>query len=789
MTDLLSPAALAAACLVLSALVADAQGGDNPLDEARVEAIAAMLPPQPEGLGPPIDDREAWGDLGAHPTYQDLVRRAEALLEDPLPEQPDDLYLDFSRTGNRTRWQRVSGQRRGRVTTLVLAECVENEGRFLPAVEELVEALCAEPTWVMPAHDRSLANFRREVVEIDLASAALGWQFATALHLLGDRLSAETQALIRENLQERILDAFMGMVTGERRRIWWLTTTNNWNAVCLAGVVGTALAQVEDAVERARFVAAGEHYSRYFLRGFTPDGYCSEGLGYWNYGFGHYVLLAETIRMATGEGLDLLARPEAAMPSVFPVRNHIQGGVYPAFADCGIRARPDASTMHILNQRFNLGLAEYADFDPRRPVSSLFQAMLFAFRDEGPALDIPTRPSPRDPRAWFDDAGILISRPQPDTDCRMAVALKGGHNAEHHNHNDVGSYVVVVGERPLLLDPGAETYTARTFSAQRYESKLLNSYGHPVPVVAGKLQRTGRDARGEVLRAEFTDETDTFELDLTSAYEVPELKRLVRTFVYSREGAGALTISDRVEYETPQSFGSALLTLGDWRETGAGALMIYDVEEAVQVEIECAEADFELSAEEIDEDGARPTRIGINLTAPVTEATLTVRVTPLGLDDDGAVLRNGSFEQGSWGWDLPANGMGSITDEQAASGEFSLKIVDEDTRRGSNVTSARIPTEGGRAYELRGKVYHVSGSGIGMYVRFRDAERRLLNPADERGNIPPVGSLSGPEGEWAPFAFRFETPPDTAHMDVWIHSFNAAQVVAYLDDLEIVEVD
>jgi hypothetical protein len=43
-------------------------------------------------------------------------------------------------------------------------------------------------------------------------------------------------------------------------------------------VTGTALAQVEERRERAEFVAAAEKYCRNFLRGFTPDGYCSEGL-------------------------------------------------------------------------------------------------------------------------------------------------------------------------------------------------------------------------------------------------------------------------------------------------------------------------------------------------------------------------------------------------------------------------------------------------------------------------------------------------------------------------------
>jgi hypothetical protein len=63
----------------------------------------------------------------------------------------------------------------------------------------------------------------------------------------------------------------------------------------------------------------------------------------------------------------------------------------------------------------------------------------------------------------------------------------------------VGSFVVAVAGDTPLLDPGSEVYTARTFSARRYESQVLNSYGHPVPLVAGQLQRTGRKAEARVL--------------------------------------------------------------------------------------------------------------------------------------------------------------------------------------------------------------------------------------------------------------------------------------------------
>ncbi len=760
---------------------------DEPPDPARVDEIAAMLPEGPEGLGRPITDRETWDALAATPAYQAVIARAEKLLDEPLPEQPDDLYLDFSRTGNRTRWQNVANQRRGRLAPLVLAECAENRGRFVPAIEELVAALAAERTWVMPAHDRSLANFNRERTDIDLASSALGWHLATANWLLGERLSAETRALIRANVEERILAPYRAMYSGERDPNWWMHTTNNWNAVCLAGVTGAALAQIDDGTLRAEFVAAAERYSQNFLNGFTPDGYCSEGLGYWNYGFGNYVLLAETVWQATGGGVDLMARPHVAAPATFGARIQIMGGVAPAFADCSINAHPDRLTMFYVNRRYGLGLAEYDSVDLSWTTGSLSNALIFGLPNSASrGQTIAGAEVGSMVRTWFGDAGILIARPGEGSDATLGVALKGGHNAEHHNHNDVGSYVVVVRDRAVLLDPGSEVYTARTFSGRRYESKLLNSFGHPVPVVAGQLQRTGRDAAAQVLESEFTAERDTLALDLRAAYAVEGLERLERSFVYDRTGAGSLIVTDIVEFAQPESFETPLITDGDWTRRDDGTLVVWDLDRAVRVSIDTGGAPWELVVDEIHEEAAaQPTRLAVHLAEPVESAEITMRITPLELGGEG-LLANGDFELRSFGWRLPENSQAEISDEIAHSGEWSLKITDDSETVGSNVTSGRMEVAGARRFVLRGQVHTVNGSGIGMYMRYYDADGKQLNETDERGWISPVGSLEGAVGEWAAFEIPFETPESTATMDLWIHSYSSALVTAYLDDLEIV---
>ncbi len=629
--NMLLIAGVAIAASLLLTTIADA---DDPPDPKRVRELAAMLPAEPVGVGRPISDRAAWAALAEAGSFDAVVREAEALLDEPIPDQPDELYLEFSRTGNRTKFQDVMRARRGRLAPLVIAECLEDGGRFVPAIEEIVRAVCVEPTWVLPSHDRELTNFRGEKISIDLVSSALGWHLSTVDWLLGERLDPEVRDLLRDKVRERVLNPYRRMFTGEEPANRWTRGTNNWNAVCLAGVTGAGLALLPGPGERAEFVAAAERYSLSFLSGFTPDGYCSEGLLYWNYGFGHYVLLSEIIRQATDGEVDLLARPAERSPATFCGRIDFIGCFFPAFADCSVISIPNPWTMYFINRVFGLGLDRYDDLlagDIPLPVD---QAMLFAFPNAAsqiePAADASAGLGLRD---WFGDAGILIGRPAPDADCGLGVALKGGHNAEHHNHNDVGSYVVATGGRAVLLDPGAEVYTARTFGSRRYESKVLNSFGHPVPVVAGELQRTGADARAEVLASDFTDEADTLSLDITAAYDVPELEELTRTFVYSRAGGGALTVTDSVKFAEAASFETALVSRGEWTTLDSGDLLIRDHGGAVQVRVTVEGADFEIVAEEIDEDttaDAQLTRLAIRLTEPVTEATVEMLITPRG---------------------------------------------------------------------------------------------------------------------------------------------------------------
>ena len=599
----------------------------------RVAQITAWLPAHPVGLGRPISDREAWQNLAKIPAFAAAVEKAGAMAQKPVPPLPPDLYLDYSRTGNRERCQNVQGARSSRVFFFTLAEALQNKGQFIQPLADTIEALCDEPTWVYPAHDGKLDNFYGRTVEADLRATAVAWELACADYILGSKLPATTRKRLRDNVERRVLQPFRDMVEGRRKPIFWLHATHNWNAVCLSGTVGAALALEESPAERAWFVAAGEHYIRYFLKSFTPDGYCSEGIGYWNYGFGHFLMMSETLRQASGGKLDLLADPQALQPALFCKRSEIINGVYPTISDVHPGSRPDAQFVCFISERFGLPAPVDCPAVLAKPNGSLAGTLLFSFLSPmPPVISHAATPADLSLRTWFNDGGVLICRPGSGTGASpFAAVLKGGNNAENHNHNDVGSFSVVQGEDMVICDPGAEVYTARTFSSHRYDSKVLSSFGHAVPVIAGKLQQTGAEAKAVVIKTDFQDDRDTLVLDLTSAYKVPDLKRLERTFVYQRVPTAQLTVSDNVSFTHEQTFETALVSWGTWKQTSANELMLTDKKGAIRVRIDTQGVPFQIHPEVLKEDLANhrePQRLGIVLMAPVKTAHVTLEISP-----------------------------------------------------------------------------------------------------------------------------------------------------------------
>ena len=176
--------------LALPAWSAETNVSESVISESRVAEIAAELALAPFDFGKPVSDRAAWKEAADYPGMQSVISEADKLAQEPDPELPDSLYLDFSRTGNRDRCQAVMYARSRRLALFTLAECLEDKGRFLKPLEKTIEVLCSERAWTYPAHDSNLDVFEGRAMNPDLRATTLAFDLATSDYLLGDKLSS-----------------------------------------------------------------------------------------------------------------------------------------------------------------------------------------------------------------------------------------------------------------------------------------------------------------------------------------------------------------------------------------------------------------------------------------------------------------------------------------------------------------------------------------------------------------------------------------------------------------------
>jgi hypothetical protein len=209
------------------------------------------------------------------------------------------------------------------------------------------------------------------------------------------------------------------------------------------------------------------------------------------------------------------------------------------------------------------------------------------------------------------------------------VALKGGNNDESHNHNDIGSYTIVQGKQIMAGDPGVIPYASNIFDPKyRYTYKTVGSYGHPVPLVADKPQRPGKEAVAKTVRTDFNRQKDKITLDIASAYDVPELKKLERTMDYDRSDAGSVTFTDSFVYANPQGFETAISTRSEWKQISDNTLLLTRGNEKMLVTFSSPGNKLLLRSEEISEGGPPYTRIGIAVSKPVTAGKIIITYKP-----------------------------------------------------------------------------------------------------------------------------------------------------------------
>ena len=594
--------------------------------QERIDQIASWLSETPGHFGPTAADRAAWLPYADTPEAKKIIAQAESVVGTPIPELPDELYLQFLRIGNRSNYERVYFQRqRDRLFPLVQAEVLEYKGRFLEAIEKELNAFFNEKSWVLPAHDGDLWNFNGTAPYADLFCSDFCATLAIYDWWLQDKLQPTTRKRIREEVERRMFAAYRHVIrTGEiTRGQWWTVGGNNWNSVCHSQLVIAAMILMEDRHDRAEILAAVEKAMPFFTAGYSADGYCTEGMGYWGYGYGRFLILAETVLMMTGGKLSLYDNETLHNVAAFARDIQIEENCCPAFADCGVGISPSPDDIAIIQYRYPDAVLRAVP--PRTEVTGVPMLTVIRCFDKRP---YPPAGVPLDgqlpPRKLYPLANIYVGRSTLNGR-HFGVAFKTGHNAEEHNHNDIGSFTVVLNKHQFFLDPGGEPYTKRTFSPQRYEGQMLNSFGHMVPIVEGKLQSPGRQSHGTFISTDFTDDVDTIVADIAPAYpEAKELVSLKRTFTFNRKEQ-TLTVRDDVEFTSPQTFETALVSYDELTVNGSTVIASYQ-NAAVSATVSTEGAGLALTEGVVENPNARsPKRIAVKLDKPVQKGAIVIK--------------------------------------------------------------------------------------------------------------------------------------------------------------------
>jgi hypothetical protein len=91
-----------------------------------------------QGFGPSCTNRQKWTSKTVFKKTNELRRSAEKLLNKEFPVWDQKSYLEYSLKGLRTNGQNMMNARKVWLYPLVIAECVEGMGRFIPLIEKTI---------------------------------------------------------------------------------------------------------------------------------------------------------------------------------------------------------------------------------------------------------------------------------------------------------------------------------------------------------------------------------------------------------------------------------------------------------------------------------------------------------------------------------------------------------------------------------------------------------------------------------------------------------------------------
>ncbi len=467
------------------------------------------------------------------PFLDEMIASADMAISAENPAFKMSEYLLFYQNGNRSVYEKGYFERRRRCGNLAFALWLTEDKKYLVPLTDYIGYICDEFTWCLPAHVDFTEELTQKAVEhVDLFQAETARLFAEIKMIVGEKLPEYMLDRMQYEVHRRIFTSFL---REPEKAFNWEKTKNNWATVCAGGCTMAALYFATDSEKEYlvnRFTPCMDNY----LLGIGDDGCCVEGMGYWNYGFEHFVMMAQALKVHSDGEIDYFKHPKVHELALFPQRIRMSKSKVAAFSDGSENFNFKIGHLSLLKKLYDdVQIPDLSNGSRRGNVDSVCEFLWFEEHES--CEETAFKPH------YFKNLEWYISRKE-----KFSFAAKGGTNFEPHNHNDLGSFMITVGDKIFISDLGCGEYVRETFRPEsRYTFVQNSSRGHSVPIVNGAYQCTGPDFYAKNAKAT----ENTFSLCLENAYEKGAVQEIKRDFEI---GEDKVILTDTVTFsENTQS--------------------------------------------------------------------------------------------------------------------------------------------------------------------------------------------------------------------------------------------
>lgn len=453
-------------------------------------------------------------------------------------------YLDFSRTGNRKKFEDLYFSRRKKINDLVLYYCIQQiEEAIDPSVNKIIIdeilngliLLCEESAWQLPAHnnyirDTPLLPFPDTTKPvIDLFAAETGALLSCAYTLLKkefDSIDKEIGKRIERELHSRIIEPYLN------EHFWWMGSGDgqedepmcNWTPWCTQNILLVFFTLEITDEKRFSAIQKASFSLDCFLKDYGEDGACSEGVQYYSHAGLCLFNALGIINAVTNGRLDSVFN-EKKIKNIaeFPYYMHVKRGQYFNFADCSPYALKPGIREYLFGKKVkssvlcSLAVNNIAHASLEEKVLTdeinLFYR-LQSISNISTVLDKKVKNTEIVKKEkYYESCGIFIKSGE-----KFQTAVKAGNNGDSHNHNDTGSFIIYKEGNPIFIDIGVETYTSKTFSPSRYEIWTMQSGWHNLPTFGLEMQCDGAKYSAQDIQYSF-GRNSFISMDISTAYK------------------------------------------------------------------------------------------------------------------------------------------------------------------------------------------------------------------------------------------------------------------------------